>query len=329
MAVLSILDLVPIAEGSDASIALQNARDLARVGERHGYHRYWIAEHHNFLSSASAATAVVIGYVASATTTIRVGAGGIMLPNHSPLVIAEQFGTLDAMFPGRIDLGIGRAPGTDAATARALRRQPDTPEIYAQDIDELISYFRPRLGDERILAIPGAGRNLPIWILSSSVDGAELAAERGLPYAFAMHFAPGKILSSIRTYRDRFVPSAQLSEPYVTLAVHVVAADSDSRAKQLFTSLDQRFLNAQVGRPGAIMPPVMDVDHWFDVAAKTPDMAGALATAVIGSPETVRRSLARIGEVYDVDEIMITTQIYDHSERVRSFEIAAQSFPAP
>ncbi len=324
MVPLSVLDLSPILEGGDVGQSLANSLDLARNAERLGYRRFWLAEHHNMPGVASAATSVVIGHVAAGTKTIRVGAGGVMLPNHAPLVIAEQFGTLEALFPGRIDLGLGRAPGSDQLTARALRRTlAGDVDRFPQDVVELMHYFQPAQPGQAIQAVPGAGQNVPIWILGSSLFGAQLAAALGLPFAFASHFAPAQMDEALELYRHRFEPSAQLDKPYAMLGLNVVAAETDAGAKRLFTSLQQAFLNLRTGRPSRLPPPVDDIEARFAAAGMTPDMQGALATAVVGDPQTVRRGLEAFVAKHHPDEIMITAQIFDHTARVRSFEIAA------
>jgi luciferase family oxidoreductase group 1 len=324
MVPLSVLDLSPILEGGDVAQSLQNTLDLARNAERLGYRRFWLAEHHNMPGVASAATSVVIGHVAAGTKTIRVGAGGVMLPNHAPLVIAEQFGTLEALFPGRIDLGLGRAPGSDQLTARALRRTlVGDVDRFPQDVVELMHYFEPVQAGQTVVAVPGAGLNVPLWILGSSLFGAQLAAALGLPFAFASHFAPGQLDEAIALYRQRFEPSTQLDKPYVMLGLNVVAAETDAAARRLFTSLQQAFLNLRTGRPSPLPPPVDDIKARFAAAGLTPDMQGALATAVVGDPQTVRRGLEAFVAKHRPDEIMVTAQIFDHAARVRSFEIAA------
>ncbi|RWP17467.1 LLM class flavin-dependent oxidoreductase [Mesorhizobium sp.] len=323
MTALSVLDLSPIVEGSNASQSLANSLDLARHAERLGYRRYWLAEHHNMPGIASAATSVVIAHVAGGTTTIRVGAGGIMLPNHSPLVIAEQFGTLNALHPGRIDLGLGRAPGTDMGTARALRRNLDAgADSFPQDVVELMGYFQPAEDGQRIRAVPGEGEQVPIWILGSSLYGAQLAAMLGLPYAFASHFAPAELDHALEIYRSRFQPSKQLDKPYVMLGLNVFAAPSDAEARLLFTSLQQAFVNLRTGRPGRLPPPVDGFERDLDPMAKT--MLGqALSCAVVGAPETVRQGIEAFVQRTGADELMVTAQIFDHAARVRSFEILA------
>lgn len=324
MTALSVLDLSPIVEGSNASQSLANSLDLARHAERLGYKRYWLAEHHNMPGIASAATAVVIAHVAGGTKTIRVGAGGIMLPNHAPLVIAEQFGTLAALHPGRIDLGLGRAPGTDMGTARALRRNLEASDNFPQDVVELMGYFQPAEEGQRIHAVPGEGQKVPVWILGSSLYGAQLAALLGLPYAFASHFAPAELDHALDIYRSRFQPSEQLDKPYVMLGLNVFAAPTDAEAKLLFTSLEQAFVNLRAGRPGRLPPPVEGYDQTLEPMAKT--MLGqALSCAVVGSPETVRQGIDAFVRRTGADELMVTAQIFDHAARVRSFEILAEA----
>jgi luciferase family oxidoreductase group 1 len=318
----SILDLAPIREGGDAAQALQNSLDLARHAERWGYARFWVAEHHSLPGVASAATSVLIAHVAGGTSTIRVGAGGIMLPNHSPLVIAEQFGTLASLFPGRIDLGVGRAPGSDQPTARALRRSPDAADTFPEDVAELIAYFRPTEPGQVVQAVPGAGLEVPVWILGSSLFGAQLAAAMGLPFAFASHFAPTLIRQAIELYRTGFRPSEFLQRSYLMLGLNVYAAATDAEARRLFTSHQQAFVNLRRGRPGRLQPPV---DRFGDdlLPAERQMLDEALAYAIVGSPETVRQGLATFIARTGADELMITAQIFDHAARLRSFEITA------
>jgi luciferase family oxidoreductase group 1 len=321
---LSVLDLAPIVEGSDAARALRNTVDLARHAERWGYTRYWLAEHHGMPGIASAATAVVIGQVAAATSTIRVGAGGIMLPNHSPLVIAEQFGTLESLYPGRIDLGLGRAPGSDQVVARALRRDPLAAEAFPDDVAELLAYFRAAEPGQVVRAVPGAGLDVPVWILGSSLFGAQLAAAFGLPYAFASHFAPRLLVQAVETYRANFRPSERLAQPRVMLGVNVFAAGSDDEAQRLFSSLQQAFVNLRRGHPGPLPPPVDD----FDAQLTPMDRLGIsemLACSIVGSPETVQSGITRFVAATGADELMVTSQIFDHAARLRSFEITAQA----
>jgi luciferase family oxidoreductase group 1 len=323
MTAFSVLDLSPIVEGGGAAQSLANSLDLARHAERLGYRRYWLAEHHNMPGIASAATAVVIAHVAAGTKTIRVGAGGIMLPNHAPLVIAEQFGTLAALYPGRIDLGLGRAPGTDMLTARALRRNLDASvDTFPQDVVELMSYFEPATEGRRVHAVPGEGEKVPVWILGSSLYGAQLAAMLGLPYAFASHFAPAELDSALQLYRSRFQPSEHLEKPHVMLGLNVVAAPTDTEARLLFTSLQQAFVNLRSGRPGKLPPPVENYDRDLDPSARAV-LQQALSCAVVGSPETVRRGIAAFVARTGADELMVTAQVFDHAARVRSFEILA------
>jgi luciferase family oxidoreductase group 1 len=320
----SVLDLSPIAQGSDAAQSFRNTIDLARHAERWGYRRYWLAEHHGMPGIASAATAVLIGQVAAATSTIRVGAGGIMLPNHSPLVIAEQFGTLEALFPGRIDLGLGRAPGSDQSTARALRRNlaADADE-FPQDVVELINYFEPAQPGQAIRAVPGTGLRVPVWILGSSLFGAQLAAMLGLPYAFASHFAPGQMMQACEMYRKLFRPSQFLAKPYVMLGVNVFAADTDPAAQLLATSLHQAFVNLRTGRPGQLPPPQAGFVDTLDHSAQAM-LAQALSCTVIGAPETVRQGLEEFAERTGADELMITAQVFEHQARLHSYQLTAE-----
>ena len=319
----SVLDLSPIAQGDTAAQAFNNSKELAQKAEQLGYQRYWLAEHHNMSGIASAATAVVIGHVAAHTRTIRVGAGGIMLPNHAPLVIAEQFGTLASLFPGRIDLGLGRAPGSDQRTARALRRHlGDSAESFAEDVAELQGYFHPAVPGQAVRAVPGAGLHVPIWLLGSSMYSAQLAAELGLPFAFASHFAPGFLQAAIEVYRSRFKPSAALARPYVMLGLNVFAAETDAEATRLFTSLQQQFVNLVRGVPGQLQPPRASMDDYWRPEEKA-HVERALACAVVGSADTVREGLQAFIEDTGADELMITAQIFDHAARLRSFEIVA------
>jgi luciferase family oxidoreductase group 1 len=319
----SILDLAPVPEGSDAGQALRNSLDLARHAERLGYRRFWLAEHHNIPGVASAATAVAIGYVAGGTSTIRVGAGGIMLPNHAPLVVAEQFGTLESLYPGRIDLGLGRAPGTDPLTTQALRRTLASDEDgFARDVLELMAYFRPAEPGQRIRAVPGEGTEVPIYILGSSLYGAHLAAALGLPYAFASHFAPDHMMEAIAAYRSRFRPSEHFASPYLMLAFNVIAAETDAAAAELFTSVQQAFLNLRRGQPGKLPPPDPGLPARL-TSMERGMLERTLACSAVGSPETVRRGLDAFIRGTRCDELIVTAQIFDHAARVRSFEIAA------
>ncbi|HVK71736.1 MAG TPA: LLM class flavin-dependent oxidoreductase [Kofleriaceae bacterium] len=325
---VSVLDLVPICVGATASDAFRNMIDLARHAERWGYQRYWLAEHHNMAGVGSSATSVLIGHVAGQTSTIRVGAGGVMLPNHAPLVIAEQFGTLEALYPARIDLGLGRAPGTDPATIRALRRDHlDPTDRFPEEVDELRRYFRDAAPNALVRAVPGAGLDVPIWILGSSTYGARLAAAFGLPYAFASHFAPDHLDVALRLYREQFRPSAELAAPRVMAGVTVFAADTDAEARRLFTSLQQQFVALRRGRPGPVPPPVDSMDgRW-----SRDEQAGVDHTfrdAIVGGPDTVARGLRAFVARTRADELMVTAQIFDHAARLRSFELVAQAAAA-
>jgi len=320
----SLLDLSPIVMGGNAAQSLKNTLDLAQHAERWGYTRYWLAEHHNMPGIASAATAVVIGHVAGGTKSIRVGSGGIMLPNHSPLVIAEQFGTLESLFPGRIDLGLGRAPGTDQMTARALRRDvASAAESFPDDVVELQALLAPPQPGQRLNAVPGAGTEVPLWILGSSLFGAQLAAVLGLPYAFASHFAPDALIPALDIYRRRFQPSAQLERPYAMPALQVVAADSDAEARRLFTSTQQAFANIHRNARGPLPPPIDDIETYWTPAEKY-QAQKMLERAVVGSPETVRAGLRAFIAETAADEIMVAAMIYDHTARLHSFEIVAE-----
>jgi luciferase family oxidoreductase group 1 len=325
MVPLSVLDLAPIVVGASAADAFRNTLDLARHAERWGFRRYWLAEHHNMPGVASAATSVVIAYVAAGTTTIRVGAGGVMLPNHAPLVIAEQFGTLESLFPGRIDLGLGRAPGTDPNTTRALRRRADLDaDSFPHDVIELQGYFRDPVPGQEIRAVPGAGLTIPIWLLGSSLFSAQLAAALGLPFAFASHFAPDLLMQALAIYRSEFRPSESLAAPYAMAGVSVVAADTDGAARRLFTSLQMQFVNLRRGRPGQLRPPVDSLDDFWSPAERA-GVEHALRYAVVGSPDVVRRGLEMFAADAGVDELMITSQIHDHAARLRSYEIVAEA----
>jgi luciferase family oxidoreductase group 1 len=325
MVPLSVLDLSPILEGSDATASFRNSLDLARHAERLGFKRFWLAEHHNMPGIASAATAVVIGHVAAGTSTIRVGAGGVMLPNHAPLVIAEQFGTLAALTPGRIDLGVGRAPGTDQLTARALRRTlAGDVDRFPQDVVELMAYFREAQPNQAVRAVPGAGLDVPVWILGSSLYGAQLAAALGLPYAFASHFAPRELEAAIALYRARFEPSEHLEKPHLMLGLNVVAADTDDEARRLFTSLQQAFLNLRTGRPTPLPPPVDDIEARYAALGLDAGRMEALAVAIVGGPDRVAKGLADFAARHQPDEIIVTAQIFDHAASLRSFEILAE-----
>jgi luciferase family oxidoreductase group 1 len=321
---LSVLDLAPITEGNDASVSFRNSLELAQRAEQLGFRRFWLAEHHGMPGIASAATAVLIGHIAGGTRSIRVGAGGIMLPNHSPLVIAEQFGTLEALYPGRIDLGLGRAPGSDQATARALRRDSAShPDAFPQDVVELMDFMsdEPR---QTVRAVPGRGTKVPVWILGSSLFGAQLAAMLGLPYAFASHFAPGQMMQAIALYRATFKPSAQLAKPYVMLGFNVFAADSEEEAAVLATSMQQAFVNLRTGRPSKLQPPVPGYLESLPPPARGM-LDDVLSCSAIGSSATVRQALQAFVERTGADELMITSQIFDHAARLRSYEITAEA----
>ena len=320
---LSVLDLAFVVEGATAAIALRNSLDLAQHAEQWGYRRFWLAEHHNMVGIASAATAVVIGYVAAGTETIRVGAGGIMLPNHAPLVIAEQFGTLESLYPGRIDLGLGRAPGTDQRTLIALRRDAMSAETFPHDVLELQKYFEPAGPGQPVQAVPGAGLNVPLWILGSSLFGAELAAALGLPYAFASHFAPAALLPALHRYHNAFKPSKQLDRPYAAAGVNVFAADTDAEARRLFTSAQQAFVNVVRGRRGRLPPPIDDIEAYWAPDEKA-QVSAMLECSFVGSRETVRAGLEEFSKQTAVDELIVATAIYDHIARLRSYQILAQ-----
>ncbi len=325
MALLSILDLSPIREGGDAAEAFRLTRELAQHAERWGYHRYWLAEHHNMPGIASAATSLVISHVAAGTERMRVGAGGIMLPNHSPLVIAEQFGTLASLYPGRIDLGLGRAPGSDQPTARALRRsQGDTADRFPQDVLELQGYFRSPVPGQAVQAVPGAGLDVPLWLLGSSLFSAQLAAQLGLPFAFASHFAPGYLTAALDLYRTRFQPSATLERPYVMLGVNVCAADTAAEARRLFTSLQWQFVSLIRGRPGKLAAPVDDIEEWWSEAERA-HVERSLACSIVGDEADVQAGLAAFAERHGADELMVTAQVYDPAAQLRSFEIVASA----
>jgi luciferase family oxidoreductase group 1 len=320
----SVLDLAPVIEGNTPAQAFANSLDLARKAESLGYTRYWLAEHHNMPGIASAATAVLIGHIAGGTSTIRVGAGGIMLPNHAPLQVAEQFGTLASLYPERIDLGLGRAPGTDQATARALRRYYEGAETFPDDVRELLAFFAPATPGQAVRAVPGAGIEVPVWLLGSSLFSARLAAQLGLPFAFASHFAPDAMDEALMIYRRDFKPSARLQRPYAVLGVNLVAAESDREARRLFTTQQQSFVNLRRGRPGLIPPPIDDIENFWTVTEKY-GVEHALACAIVGGPETVREGLAAFLQRHRPDELMLTANVFDHAARKRSFELAAQA----
>ena len=318
----SVLDLAPVCEGSDVAQSFRNTLDLARHAERLGYHRYWLAEHHNMPGIASAATAVLIGYVAGGTATIRVGAGGVMLPNHAPLQVAEQFGTLASLYPGRIDLGLGRAPGTDQPTARALRRYFDSAETFPNDVVELLRYFEPAAPGQPVRAVPGAGVEVPVWLLGSSLFSARLAAALGLPFAFASHFAPDAMSDALDIYRREFRASVRLDKPHAMLALNVVAAGTNDEARRLFTTLQQSFVNLRRGKFGLVPAPIDDIEVFWTEQEKA-GVERALGCAVVGDPDTVRNGIRDFIARHRPDELMLTANIFEHAARLRSFEIAA------
>lgn len=325
MTPLSILDLAPVPEGATPADALHNTLDLARRVDGLGYTRYWLAEHHNMSGIASAATVVVIGQVAAATSRIRVGSGGIMLPNHAPLVVAEQFGTLESLFPGRIDLGLGRAPGTDPLTLRALRRDPQAAHDFPADVQELQALLGDPQPGQRLRAIPGAGTHVPIWILGSSLFGAQLAAQLGLPYAFASHFAPEALMQALEVYRETFRPSAQLERPYAMAGVNAVVAGSDAEARRLFTSPQQSFTNLIRGARGRLQPPIDDIEAYWTPMEKA-QASRMLACSFVGAPATVRAGLEDFVRRTRVDEVMVASAIYDHQARLRSYALLAEAW---
>ena len=327
MVPLSVLDLAPIPEGADAAKALRNSAELASAAERLGYRRFWMAEHHSMPGIASAATAVALAYVGARTSSIRIGAGGIMLPNHAPLTIAEQFGTLESLFPGRVDLGLGRAPGTDQATAYALRRSLASDENqFPRDVAELIGYFDGAHG--RVRAIPGEGLHIPVWILGSSLFGAQLAAILGLPYAFASHFAPGQMHEAVRVYRERFQPSERLPKPYLMLGFNCIAADTDEEAQLLATSVQQAFVNLRSGQPTQLPPPKSGYLESLPLQARL-TLDHVLACSAIGSVATVRTKIEEFVAQTGADELMVTAQVHNHAARVRSYELLREAVPAP
>ena len=328
MTAFSILDLVRIRQGSDARGALDAARDLAAHAEALGYTRFWVAEHHNMPGIASAATAVAIGHIAAGSRHIRVGAGGIMLPNHAPLVIAEQFGTLATLFPGRIDLGLGRAPGTDQLTSRALRRDPMSADSFPQDVLELQALLAPAREGQRIRAVPGTGTEVPLWILGSSLFGAQLAAQLGLPYAFASHFAPQALPAALRIYRERFQPSAQLTRPHAMIGVNIVAADTDAEARRLATTQQMSVADLFRGARGLSKPPIDDIDDYWSAAERV-QADGFLARSIVGSPATVRDGIAALVEETRADELMIVSDVFDHAARRHSYAIIADAASMP
>ena len=323
MGPLSVLDLSPILEGGTAADAFRRTVDLAQHAERWGYQRFWLAEHHNMPGIGSAATAVLIAHVGDKTSTIRIGAGGIMLPNHAPLQIAEQFGTLASLFPGRVDLGLGRAPGTDRAAAVALRRTlQNDPDDFPNDVVELMAFLRRAQPNQLVQAVPGAGLDVPIWILGSSTFGARVAAELGLPFSFASHFAPAMLFEAMQVYRDRFKPSERLARPYVMLGVNVVAADSDEEARLLASSGRQSFASLRAGRPILLPPPSQE---WARDPSEPADPLQRTRVSFVGSAETVRTQMRTFVDQTKADEVIIVSHIYDHAARLRSYELAAKS----
>ena len=320
----SLLDLAPVTEGSDAATAFANSLDLARHAEALGYRRYWLAEHHNMPGIASAATAVLIGHIAGGTSTIRVGAGGVMLPNAAPLQVAEQFGTLASLYPGRIDLGLGRAPGTDQATARALRRYHDSADAFPQDVMELLGYFEPVKPSQPVQAVPGAGLDVPVWVLGSSLFGARLAAQLGLPYAFASHFAPAAMDEALALYRSEFRPSQRLTAPHAMLALNVVGAADSAEARRRFTTLQQSFVRLRRGDIGKVPPPVDDIETYWTPAEKI-GVEAALACSVVGDESEIKAGIAEFVARHRPDELMLTGTLFAHAARLESFAIAARA----
>jgi luciferase family oxidoreductase group 1 len=323
MTPLSILELGRVRQGSDRRAALDDARTLAQHAETWGYRRMWVAEHHNMPGVTTAATSLVIAHIAAGTKTIRVGAGGIMLPNHAPYVIAEQFGTLDTLFPGRIDLGLGRAPGTDQMTLQALRRDPSNSDHFPHDVRELQAFLGPVAEGQRIEAVPGSGTNVPLWILGSSLFGAQLAAEFGLPYGFASHFAPQALDSAVRIYRERFKPSAQLAKPYALVGVNIIAADTDEEARMLATSQQMSFADMFRGKRRLTQPPILDIETYWSPQEKM-QASQMLACSIIGSRETVRAGIQSLVNRTGADELMVVSDVYDQAKRLKSFEIIAE-----
>jgi luciferase family oxidoreductase group 1 len=321
---LSILDLVRVTQDTDARGALDHSRDLAAHAENWGYRRFWVAEHHNMIGIASAATAVVISHIAAGTTKIRIGAGGIMLPNHAPIVIAEQFGTLARLYPDRIDLGLGRAPGTDQMTMRALRRSLQNSDNFPQDVQELQAYFAPAGPNQKLQAVPAAGTEVPLWILGSSTYGAQLAAVLGLPYAFASHFAPEQLMQALQIYREHFEPSEQSAKPHAMVGVNIIAADTDAEAKRLWTTQQMSFTNMFRGTRGLSQPPIDDIETYWSPAEKAQAM-GMLRLSIVGSPETVRTGIKALIANTGADELMVVSDIYEHQARLHSYELIAKA----
>jgi luciferase family oxidoreductase group 1 len=328
MTPLSILELVRVTQETDARGALNNARDLASHAEKWGYRRIWVAEHHNMAGIASAATSIVLAHLAEGTKTIRIGAGGIMLPNHAPYVIAEQFGTLARLFPGRVDLGLGRAPGTDQLTLRALRRPPEAADDFPQDVLELQAFLAPAAAGQRIQAVPAAGTEVPLYILGSSHFGAMLAAELGLPYAFASHFAPDHLITALEIYRSRFKPSEQLDRPYAIVGVNIVAAETDEKARRLATTQQMSFTNIFRGARGLSQPPIDDIETYWTPMEKA-QATRMLARSIIGSLDTVRKGMAALVEETGADELIVVSDVYEHSERLHSIELIAKAADLP
>lgn len=327
MVPLSVLDLSPVVEGSDAGHSLRNSGELARAVERLGYRRFWMAEHHSMPGIASAATAVALAYIGAQTSTIRIGAGGIMLPNHAPLIIAEQFGTLESLYPGRVDLGLGRAPGTDQVAAYAMRRNLSSDaDHFPKDVVELVGYFKGTNG--RVRAVPGEGLHVPVWILGSSLYGAQLAAMLGLPYAFASHFAPQMMMEAIALYRERFEPSDQLDGPYVMLGFNAIVADSDEEAELLATSQQQAFVSLRSGNPIKLPPPRRGYADELPMEARAL-LRSILSVSAIGSPETAQCRVAEFVERTKADELIVTGQVYDHQTRIRSYELLMEAVRQP
>jgi luciferase family oxidoreductase group 1 len=324
MTALSILDLVRVTQETDARGALDNARDLAAHAEQWGYGRFWVAEHHNMAGIASAATSIVVSHIAAGTKTIRVGAGGIMLPNHAPIIIAEQFGTLARLYPGRIDLGLGRAPGTDQVTVRALRRTLQSSDNFPQDVQELQAFFAPVGPNQVIQAVPAAGTEVPLWILGSSTFGAQLAAALGLPYAFASHFAPEQLLQALQIYRQHFEPSEQLAKPHAMVGVNIIAAETDKEAKRLATTQQMSFVNMFRGTRGLSQPPIDDIETYWSPAEKIQAMR-MLARSIVGSKETVRAGIEALVAETKADELMIVSDVYDHKARLSSYQLIAEA----
>ena len=319
---LSILELARVTQDGDIRGALDRARDVAVHAEQWGFKRMWLAEHHNFAGIASAATSLAISHVAAGTRTIRVGAGGIMLPNHAPYIIAEQFGTLASLYPGRIDLGLGRAPGTDQRTVQALRRAPGSDDRFPQDVQELKAWLAPAQPGQAVQAIPGAGTEVPLWILGSSLFGAQLAAELGLPYAFASHFAPAALMPALETYRSRFKPSARLERPCAMVGVNIIAADTDEEARRLATTQQMSFTNLIRGVPGLSRPPIDDIDTYWSAAEKA-HVTQMMSCSIVGGPETVRAGIEALVARTGADELIVVSDVYEHAARLRSFEIMA------